>query len=125
MAGRRRVDEDQVGGATLFELIGNKTVNIVHVRQSLDRLNNNRGYHQEIMHVLRIANRLDRDPSTSHIGTTLWDPYIDYATLARSMGMYAEGPISDPAQLGRALRRALEVVKEGSPALVDVVTQPR
>ncbi len=88
-------------------------------------MHNNRAYHQEIMHVLRMANRRDRDPSTSHIGTTIDNPYIDYATLAKSMGMYAEGPISDPAQVGKAIRRALEVVKQGSPALVDIVTQPR
>jgi len=36
-----------------------------------------------------------------------------------------EGPISDPAQLGPALARALKCVKGGAPALVDVVCQPR
>jgi benzoylformate decarboxylase/acetolactate synthase-1/2/3 large subunit len=41
------------------------------------------------------------------------------------MGVWAEGPITDPAKLGAALRRALEVVKNGAPALIDVVCQPR
>jgi hypothetical protein len=41
------------------------------------------------------------------------------------MGVYAEGPITDPNELAPALRRAIAVVKRGEPALVDVVTQPR
>jgi acetolactate synthase-1/2/3 large subunit len=91
----------------------------------LSVLHNNRAYHQEVMHVQRMANRRQRDVSTAHIGTTLWDPYLDYAKLAQGMGLYAEGPISDPKDLAPALRRAIAAVKRGEPALVDVVTQPR
>jgi acetolactate synthase I/II/III large subunit len=39
--------------------------------------------------------------------------------------MYSIGPITDPKDLAAALKRALQVVKSGEPALVDVVTQPR
>ena len=45
--------------------------------------------------------------------------------MAISMGVYAEGPIDNPADLGPALKRAIAVVKRGEPALVDVVTQVR
>jgi thiamine pyrophosphate-dependent acetolactate synthase large subunit-like protein len=45
--------------------------------------------------------------------------------MAKAYGLYAEGPISDPQQLAPALKRAIERVKNGEPALVDVVTQPR
>ena len=38
------------------------------------------------------------------IGTSLADPDIDYAKMAQAYGMYAEGPISDPAKLGRRLQ---------------------
>jgi hypothetical protein len=41
------------------------------------------------------------------------------------MGVYGEGPIENPRDLGPALQRALAVVRKGEPALVDVVTQPR
>ena len=41
------------------------------------------------------------------------------------MGVYAEGPIENPADLGPALKRAIAVVKRGEPAVVDVVTQVR
>jgi benzoylformate decarboxylase/acetolactate synthase-1/2/3 large subunit len=50
---------------------------------------------------------------------------MDYAKLAQSMGVYSEGPISNPKDLGPALARAVAVVKRGEPALVDVVTQVR
>ncbi len=63
--------------------------------------------------------------ATDGVGTKIEDPNIDYATLARSMGLYGEGPISNPNDLGPALRRAVERVEQGEPALVDVVTQPR
>jgi hypothetical protein len=41
------------------------------------------------------------------------------------MGVYGDGPISDPKDLGPAIARAIQVVKRGEPALVDVLTQPR
>ncbi len=91
----------------------------------LNVMHNNRGYHQELMHIQRMADRHQRGVTRASVGTTLEDPHIDYAGLARSMGLYAEGPVSDPKELGPALKRAVEVVRRGEPALVDVVTQPR
>jgi thiamine pyrophosphate-dependent acetolactate synthase large subunit-like protein len=91
----------------------------------LSVMHNNRAYHQEIMHIQRMAAWHDRGIDRAHIGTTITDPFIDYATLAKSMGMWAEGPITDPAAVGPALKRAIAVVKQGMPALVDVVCQPR
>jgi benzoylformate decarboxylase/acetolactate synthase-1/2/3 large subunit len=88
-------------------------------------MHNNRGYHQEIMHVQRMASLHNRRPDTAWIGTTLTNPNIDYAKLAQAQGVWAEGPIEDPAKLGAALKRAVEVVKRGEPALVDVVCQGR
>jgi thiamine pyrophosphate-dependent acetolactate synthase large subunit-like protein len=88
-------------------------------------VHNNRAYHQEVMHIQRMANRRRRGIDRCIIGTTLQDPWIDYAQLARSMGVWAEGPIEDPARLGPALQRALRVVKAGEPALIDVISQPR
>jgi acetolactate synthase-1/2/3 large subunit len=88
-------------------------------------MHNNRAYHQEVMHIQRMANRHQRGIANAGIGTTLLDPNIDYAKLAQSMGWYAEGPISDPKDLGPAIRRAVAAVKRGEPALLDTVTQPR
>jgi acetolactate synthase I/II/III large subunit len=95
----------------------------------LSVMHNNRGYHQEVMHVQRLANRRNRVASLgvdrSPIGTSIENPDIDYATMAKSMGYWSAGPIKDPAELGPTLKRAVEVVKSGQPALVDVWTQPR
>ena len=91
----------------------------------LSVMHNNRAYHQEVMHVQRMAARHQRGVSQSGIGTTLTDPNIDYAKIAQGMGLYAEGPITEAKDLGPAIGRALAVVKRGEPALVDVVTQPR
>jgi acetolactate synthase I/II/III large subunit len=88
-------------------------------------MHNNRAYHQEVMHVQRMANRHNRGIDRAAIGTTLNDPFIDFAKIAAGMGVKSEGPITDPKDLGPAIGRALAVVEQGEPALVDVVTQPR
>jgi acetolactate synthase-1/2/3 large subunit len=86
---------------------------------------NNRAYHQEYMYLQAMASRHGRGITNAHIGTTITDPNVDYATVAKGFGVHAEGPITDPKDLGPALRRAVAVVKRGGPALVDVVTDPR
>ena len=67
----------------------------------------------------------NRGADRAHIGTTLREPNIDYAKMAQAYGMYGEGPIADPKDLAPAIKRALDRVKRGEPALVDVITQPR
>jgi acetolactate synthase-1/2/3 large subunit len=88
-------------------------------------MHNNRAYHQEVMHLQRMANRHNRGVDRAGIGTTITDPDINFAKLAEGMGVYSSGPISDPKDLRAALTKALAVVKRGEPALIDVVTQPR
>jgi thiamine pyrophosphate-dependent acetolactate synthase large subunit-like protein len=91
----------------------------------LSVMHNNRSYHQERMYLQLVGNKLDRGVTKADIGCALNDPNIDYASIAKGYGMYAEGPISDPKDLGPAIRRGLERVKAGEPALIDAVTQPR
>lgn len=95
----------------------------------LSVMHNNRGYHQEVMHVQRMSNRHDRVANlgggTRPVGTGIEAPDIDFAKLAASLGVWSAGPITNPAELQPTLKRALEVVKRGEPALVDVVCQPR
>jgi thiamine pyrophosphate-dependent acetolactate synthase large subunit-like protein len=87
-------------------------------------MHNNRAYNTEVMQVQQIAGQHHRDIGRCRIGTAIEDPNIDYAKLAQSMGWYAEGPVTNPNELGPAIRRALAVVEKGEPALLDVVTQP-
>ncbi len=92
----------------------------------LSIVHNNRAYHQEVMHLQRVATRRQRGAAGSaKIGNTFEDPFIEYAEMAKGLGVWATGPISDPADLAPALKRAVDVVKRGEPALVDVVCQPR
>jgi acetolactate synthase I/II/III large subunit len=88
-------------------------------------VHNNRAYHQEVMHLQKMAGLHNRRMDTAAIGTTIDNPNIDYAKLAQSMGVWSEGPITNPAAIGPALSRALAAVKRGEPALVDVVSQGR
>jgi acetolactate synthase I/II/III large subunit len=92
-------------------------------------VHNNRGYHQEVMHVQRLSNRRNRvanlGKTMGPVGTSIENPDIDYANMAKSMGWWAAGPIKDPAELGAVLAKAVQVVRAGEPALVDVWSQPR
>jgi benzoylformate decarboxylase/acetolactate synthase-1/2/3 large subunit len=91
----------------------------------LSVMHNNRAYHQEVMHLQKMAALHNRRMDQAAIGTTIENPNIDFAKLASSLGVYSEGPITSPAGVGPALAKALAVVKRGEPALVDVVCQGR
>jgi thiamine pyrophosphate-dependent acetolactate synthase large subunit-like protein len=92
-------------------------------------MHNNRGYHQELMHVQRLSSFRNRVANLGKdmgpIGTSIENPDIEYHKLAESMGWWAKGPIKDPAELGPALKQAVAVVKSGRPALLNTWTQPR
>jgi len=95
----------------------------------LSVMHNNRGYHQEVMHIQRLANfrnrKVNLDGDMGPVGTSIEKPDIEYHKLAESMGWWAKGPIKDAAALRVALKEAVEVVKSGHPALLNVWTQPR
>jgi acetolactate synthase I/II/III large subunit len=88
-------------------------------------VHNNRAYHQEIMFVQSMAVKRQRGIDRAHIGNAITEPNVDFAKLAAGLGIYSEGPIGNPADLGPALQRAVAVVKQGQPALVDVIAQGR
>ena len=96
-----------------------------HKLPMLTVMHNNRAWHQEFMYVEYMTGVRGRGGDRGHIGTTLRDPFIDYAKLAGGYGMAAEGPISDPTKLAAALKRGVDAVKRGDPYLIDVLTQPR
>ena len=57
----------------------------------LSVMHNNRGYHQEVMHVQRMSNRRNRvaylGKDLGPLGTRIENPAIDYAKLASSLGL--------------------------------------
>jgi acetolactate synthase I/II/III large subunit len=86
-------------------------------------MHNNRAYYNDWAHQLRMAQIRGTDEAKAHIGMDLYDPAPDFGALARSMGIYGEGPIEKPEDVRPALLRALAEVKKGRPALVDTITQ--
>jgi len=89
-------------------------------------MHNNRAYHQEIIHLQRVSVRRQRGiEGNAKIGNAIENPNIDFAQLASSLGLWSTGPIEKPENLAEALKKAVDVVKSGRPALVDVICQPR
>lgn len=86
---------------------------------------NNRAYYNDWEHQIRMARLRGTDLDKAHIGMDLFGPEPDFGALARSMGVWGEGPVEDPKDVRGALTRALEVVKSGKPALVDTITRHR
>ena len=89
-------------------------------------MHNNGGYHQELMHLQRMAARRQRGiDGSARIGNVFDDPSIDYSGRSRILGVWSTGPVTNPDDLAAALKKAIDVVEGGEPALVDVVCQPR
>ena len=92
-------------------------------------MHNNRGYHQEVMHVQRLSNRRNR---VAALGKTYGpDRHLDRGArhrlrqACRRRWACRVRPDQRSGELAPTLKRAVEVVKSGTPALVDVWTQPR
>ena len=79
----------------------------------------------EVTHLRGMAALHGQRPVRAGMGHALDNANIDYEKLPQAPGVWGEGPITDPAKLGAALRRAVAVVKGGAPALLDVVCQAR
>jgi acetolactate synthase-1/2/3 large subunit len=87
---------------------------------------NNRAYYNDWEHQIRMAAQRGTDEKLANIGMEIDNPPPDFATIAKGMGCYGEGPIFNGDQVGPALKRAIAFIKkEGKPALVDTVTQFR
>ena len=87
---------------------------------------NNRAYYNDWEHQERLARQRGTPLERAHIGMEIDNPAPDFAALARSFSWHAEGPITDPADIEKAVQRAAEYVQStGKPALVDVVCQPK
>ena len=87
---------------------------------------NNRSYFNDELHQESMALGRKRDPERKTIGIRIDDPAPDFAAMARSFGVYAEGPVDDPSKVREALSKAAQYIREtGKPALVDVICQRR
>ncbi len=122
-AGRLVVDL-QPDGDLMFDA-GALWVAAKHKIPMLIVMYNNRAYYNDWEHQIRMARKRGTPVERAHIGMDLDTPNVDFASLAKSMGWYAEGPIERGKDVGPALKRAIARVKAGQPALIDTITQKR
>ena len=88
-------------------------------------VNDNSSFYNDEPHQAEVARHRGRPAGNSWIGMRMSDPTIDLAALARSYGCWAAGPVSAPADLGRALQEAVARAQAGAVAVVHVRTAPR
>ena len=86
---------------------------------------NNRAYYIDWDHQVHVAHVRGRPEENAWVGQTLDNPAPDFAMMARSFGVWSEGPIESPKDLAPALQRAIKEVEAGHPALLDVIVRPR
>jgi len=72
----------------------------------------NGGYIGEGEHVAWTSRSRGRSTAQKQIATEIKNPSVDFASLARAQGAYAEGPVEEPKDVGPALARAFQVMKE-------------
>lgn len=85
---------------------------------------NNRSYYNDELHQEGVARHRNRNPANRWIGQRIDHPAPDIARLAEAQGVMGLGPIKSTAALHDAMRRAVECVRAGAPALVDVHIEP-
>jgi len=86
---------------------------------------NNRSYYNDEEHQERMAKWRQRPVENKGIGIRIEEPAPDLAAIARALSVDGFGPVTEPDQLGPALDKAIAIVGEGKPAVVDVIAQPR
>ncbi len=118
----RLVVDCQTDGDLMFD-VGALWFAAKHKVPMLAVMHNNRAYYNDWEHQISVAKQRGTPIERAHIGMDLFGPDPDFAAIARGFGWYAEGPIEDPKDIAGAVRRAIEQVKKGIPALVDTVTQ--
>jgi len=121
---KRLVVDLQPDGDLMFDA-GAMWVAAKHRIPLLVVMYNNRAYYNDWEHQIRMAKLRGTPVERAHIGMDMDEPAPDFATMARSMGWYAEGPIEEPGKVAPALWRAIAKVKAGTPALLDTITQKR
>jgi len=85
----------------------------------------NRSYYNDEEHQERMAQLRGRPVENKIYGIRIEQPAVDFAATARSFGIWSTGPITLPGELPKVLGEAVRVVKDGKPALVDVVCEMR
>lgn len=86
---------------------------------------NNRSFLNDEHHQERTAVQRDRPRENAWVGMRMEQPEVDFASLARSLGVSGVGPVKDASTLRDTLPSAVESVREGACVVVDVWVENR
>ncbi len=85
-------------------------------------IDNNRSFMNDEEHQRKMARQRERPLENAWIGTAMFDPEVDFATVSRGFGAWAKGPIESAKELSAALREGVAEVEKGGIAVIDVRT---
>ncbi len=85
---------------------------------------NNRSFFNDEVHQERVAKERQRPTENKWIGQHIGDPDIDLAAMARAQGLDGFGPLHTAGELAAAVRRGVELVKQGRSVLIDARVRP-
>ncbi len=85
-------------------------------------IDNNRSFMNDEEHQRKMARHRERPLENAWIGTAMFEPEVDFATVSRGFGAWAKGPIETAKDFAAALREAITEVDKGGVAVLDVRT---
>jgi thiamine pyrophosphate-dependent acetolactate synthase large subunit-like protein len=85
---------------------------------------NNRSFYNDEMHQERVARERGRPVENKWIGQRIDEPDIDLAMMARAQGAQGFGPVNSLEDLKSSMAQAVQAVKNGEVAVVDVRVVP-
>jgi thiamine pyrophosphate-dependent acetolactate synthase large subunit-like protein len=83
----------------------------------------NRSYLQDRHHQLAMAAARERSAESVAVGIDMTGPEVQFAALARSLGVHGIGPVTNRRELADAMAQAVPRVNAGEPVLVEVETR--
>jgi thiamine pyrophosphate-dependent acetolactate synthase large subunit-like protein len=86
---------------------------------------NNQSYYNDEEHQERVAVTRGRPVENRWVGQRMAEPPVDFAALARSLGVEGFGPVFSPDDVRTAMDGAVRAMGAGRPALVEVRISPR
>jgi thiamine pyrophosphate-dependent acetolactate synthase large subunit-like protein len=86
---------------------------------------NNRSFLNDEHHQQRVARRRRRPLQNAWVGMRMERPEVDFASLARSLGVQGVGPIKEAGDLQAVLPPAVEAARGGACVVVDVWVENR
>ncbi len=108
-----------------FLMGGHALWTAVHCRiPMLVLINNNRSYMNDELHQDAVARDRNRPVENRWVGQRTSNPDIDLATFARSQGATGIGPVRAPSEVDDALRRGVEILRNGGVCLIDLHIDP-